>query len=130
MGAALRRARRRPLAGLLIAVAVLSSPAAAAAPVVGRAPAGGTAAPGPSGAGRPGHRAVCGLEVAGSEVTVRCHNPFPVTDRVRLHVECERWWDLDVDTAPVETGPARATRLSARCWKEPGRAWVTHEVSR
>jgi hypothetical protein len=56
-----------------------------------------------------------------------CHNPYPVSDLVRLHTECTRWWDIDGDAAPVEVGPARTVRLTGRCWKEVSSVWVTHE---
>lgn len=69
----------------------------------------------------------CRTDVVGSRVVARCHNPYPETDRVRLHVECDRWWDIDVDDAPVEAGPAQTVRLTGRCWKEVRSAWVSHE---
>ncbi|WP_425264064.1 hypothetical protein [Streptomyces silaceus] len=71
--------------------------------------------------------AECRTDIAGSRVVARCHNPYPETDRVRLHVECDRWWDIDVDDAPVEAGPAQTVRLTGRCWKEVRSVWVTHE---
>ncbi|MEU3944726.1 hypothetical protein [Streptomyces sp. NPDC029526] len=70
--------------------------------------------------------AACRIRVDGSSVTAYCHNPYPVTDRVSLHVECVRWWDLDADSAPVAAGPAQTVRLTGRCWKEVGAAWVSH----
>ena len=33
--------------------------------------------------------------------------PTPTPTGVRLHIECDRWWDLDTDGAPVEAGPRR-----------------------
>ncbi|MEU2388273.1 hypothetical protein ABZ606_27040 [Streptomyces sp. NPDC012461] len=70
--------------------------------------------------------AACRIRVDGSRVTAYCHNPYPVTDRVSLHVECVRWWDLDADSRPVAAGPAQTVRLTGRCWKEVGSAWVSH----
>ncbi|GGL82568.1 hypothetical protein GCM10010129_27900 [Streptomyces fumigatiscleroticus] len=70
--------------------------------------------------------ATCMTRVTGSRVTAHCHNPYPGTDRVSLHVECARWWDLDGDGDPVEAGPAQTVRLTGRCWKEVGSAWVSH----
>ncbi|MGC9544352.1 hypothetical protein [Streptomyces sp. UG1] len=70
--------------------------------------------------------AACRISVTGSQVTAYCHNPYPATDRVSLHVECARWWDLDSDGSPVAAGPAQTVRLTARCWKEVGSAWVSH----
>ncbi|WP_030789616.1 hypothetical protein [Streptomyces sp. NRRL S-920] len=71
--------------------------------------------------------AECRTGVAGSAVIAYCHNPYPETDRVRLHVECDQWWDIDVDSAPVEAGPAQTVRLAGRCWKEVRSAWVSHQ---
>ncbi|MFD8153629.1 hypothetical protein ACFV28_23140 [Streptomyces sp. NPDC059720] len=70
--------------------------------------------------------AACRVRVTGPEVTAYCHNPYPETDRVSLHVECVRWWDIDTDSAPVAAGPAQTVRLKGRCWKEVGGAWVSH----
>ncbi|KNE80565.1 MULTISPECIES: hypothetical protein [Streptomyces] len=134
---------RHPLATVLIAAVLLVSPvAAAAALAAGKGPAGAdgrerlsAAALRPSGRTAEGerrreYRAGCRTEIEGSQATVYCHNPYPVVDRVRLHVECEQWWDLDADTRPVEIGPAQTAELTARCWKTIGRAWVTHDVVR
>jgi hypothetical protein len=71
--------------------------------------------------------AECRTSVRGSHVVAHCHNPYVDTDRVRLHVECDRWWDLDTDGAPVDTGPATTVRLTGRCWKEVRSAWVSHQ---
>ncbi|MFE2330408.1 hypothetical protein ACFXD5_41985 [Streptomyces sp. NPDC059385] len=71
----------------------------------------------------------CDTEISGSTVTARCHNGYPQTDLVRLHVECDRWWDLDGDSAPVPVGPAGRVELTSRCWKEVRSAWVTHQRS-
>ncbi|MDQ0990124.1 hypothetical protein [Streptomyces sp. V3I7] len=70
--------------------------------------------------------AECRTAVDGSHVVAYCHNPYVGTDRVSLHIECARWWDLDTDTDPVDAGPATTVRLSGRCWKEVGSAWVSH----
>ncbi|MFJ4683623.1 hypothetical protein [Streptomyces sp. NPDC088789] len=71
--------------------------------------------------------AECRIGVDGSRVTARCHNPYPQTDRVRLHIECERWWDLDTDGAHADVRPATTVRLTGRCWKEVDSVWITHE---
>lgn len=71
--------------------------------------------------------AECRTAVRGSHVVAYCHNPYAETDRVRLHIECDRWWDLDTDGSPVEAGPAMTVRLTGRCWKEVRSAWVSHE---
>ncbi|PNG22881.1 hypothetical protein [Streptomyces cahuitamycinicus] len=70
--------------------------------------------------------AACRIRVTGSKVTAYCHNPYPETDRVSLHVECARWWDIDTDSSPVEAGPAQTVRLTGRCWKEVGDVWISH----
>ena len=71
--------------------------------------------------------AECRTAVHGSHVIAYCHNPYVDTDRVRLHIECARWWDLDTDSAPVDTGPAMTVRLTGRCWKEVGSVWISHQ---
>ncbi|MGW1555866.1 hypothetical protein ACWCQ1_05030 [Streptomyces sp. NPDC002144] len=71
--------------------------------------------------------AECRTKVTGSHVTSYCHNPYPQTDGVSLHVECERWWDLDTDSATVDAGPAMTVRLTGRCWEEVRSAWITHQ---
>lgn len=71
--------------------------------------------------------AECRTSVNGSEAVVHCHNPYPETDRVRLHVECEQWWDIDSDGVSVEAGPAQTVRLTGRCWKEIRSVWVSHQ---
>ncbi len=68
----------------------------------------------------------CRVGVTGSHVVAYCHNPYPDTDHVSLHIECDRWWDLDTDTAPVDAGPAMTVRLTGRCWEEVRSAWVDH----
>ncbi|MEU6355655.1 hypothetical protein ABZ896_41120 [Streptomyces sp. NPDC047072] len=70
--------------------------------------------------------ASCRSRVTGSRVTAYCHNPYPRTDGVRLHIECERWWDLDSDGAEVGAGPAQTVRLTGRCWKEIRAVWISH----
>ncbi|MEW2415795.1 hypothetical protein AB0953_19025 [Streptomyces sp. NPDC046866] len=69
----------------------------------------------------------CETVIEGSQVLANCHNGYPETDLVRLHVECDRWWDLDSDPAPVPVGPAGRVELVGRCWKEVRSAWVTHQ---
>ncbi|MBQ1093979.1 hypothetical protein [Streptomyces sp. B93] len=71
--------------------------------------------------------AECRTKVHGSHVIAHCHNPYVDTDRLRLHIECRRWWDLDTDSAPVDAGPATTVRITGRCWKEVGSAWVSHQ---
>ncbi|MFF1414981.1 hypothetical protein ACFVX6_35320 [Streptomyces sp. NPDC058289] len=69
----------------------------------------------------------CDTEINGSQVLAFCHNAYPQTDLVRLHVECDRWWDVDGDGAAVAVGPAGRVELSGRCWKEVRSAWVSHQ---
>ncbi|MEU9253232.1 hypothetical protein AB0D66_15445 [Streptomyces sp. NPDC048270] len=69
----------------------------------------------------------CDTEISGSTVTAHCHNRYPQTDLVRLHVECDRWWDVDGDGAAVAVGPAGRVELAGRCWKEVRSAWVSHQ---
>ncbi|MFD4988256.1 hypothetical protein [Streptomyces sp. NPDC058374] len=68
----------------------------------------------------------CRLATEGAEVTGSCHNPYPETDQVRLHVRCAAWWDIDTDGPPREVGPARTVELSGRCWQAVHAAWVSH----
>ncbi|MEU9013482.1 hypothetical protein AB0D12_27710 [Streptomyces sp. NPDC048479] len=75
-------------------------------------------------------KADCRTVVDGSRAIAYCHNPYPQTDRVRLHIECERWWDVDADSAPVEIGPAGYAELTDRCWKEVSTVWVSHQPLR
>ncbi|MEG3631498.1 hypothetical protein [Streptomyces poriticola] len=72
----------------------------------------------------------CRVRIKGSRVTAYCHNPYPEPDRVSLHVECARWWDVDSDSTPVTAGPAQTVRLDGRCWKEVRTAWVSHRRER
>jgi hypothetical protein len=71
--------------------------------------------------------AACRTALHGSHVVAYCHNPYVDTDRVRLHIECARWWDIDTDSAPVDTGPAMTVRLTGRCWKEVRSVWISHQ---
>ena len=71
--------------------------------------------------------AECRIMVDGSYVIAYCHNPYPEVDRVGLHIECERWWDIDSDGARLTAGPAQTVRLTGRCWKEIRSAWVSHQ---
>ncbi|MEV6319160.1 hypothetical protein [Streptomyces sp. NPDC051776] len=73
--------------------------------------------------------ATCRTYVHGSRATVSCHNPYTANDAVQLHIECERWWDPDIDTEPAEAGPAETVEMTGRCWMEIRRAWVTHHRS-
>ncbi|MET9542741.1 hypothetical protein ABZY16_35485 [Streptomyces sp. NPDC006553] len=105
------------LTGIAVAAEVRAAPAPAEEP-----PVTAPAAEEPENFG-----ASCRTVVQGSTVTAHCQNPYPRTDRVRLHVECERWWDIDSDSAPVEVGPADYGELTGRCWKEVRSAWITHQ---
>lgn len=79
-------------------------------------------------AGRPDpFGAACHSGVFGSQVIGYCFNPYADADRVRMHIECERWWDIDSDGAPVEVGPAQTVRLTGRCWKEVRTVWFSHQ---
>ncbi|RDG39698.1 hypothetical protein DVH02_02520 [Streptomyces corynorhini] len=78
-------------------------------------------------ASRAASHSTCLTTLAGSHVTALCHNPYPETDLVQLHVRCARWWDVAADGARVEVGAAHRVRLADRCWKEVREAWVTHE---
>ncbi|MEE1765778.1 MULTISPECIES: hypothetical protein [unclassified Streptomyces] len=71
--------------------------------------------------------AACHSTVTGSQVVGYCFNPHAAVDHVRLHIECARWWDLDSDSAAVETAPARTVRLTGRCWKEVRSVWFSHQ---
>ncbi|MFE3162430.1 hypothetical protein [Streptomyces sp. NPDC059224] len=81
-----------------------------------------------------GHRAApelfgasCRTTVRGSHVVAYCHNPYVDTDRVRLHIECAEWWDIDTDGSPVDTGPAMTVRLTGRCWQDVRSVWISHQ---
>jgi hypothetical protein len=74
--------------------------------------------------------ATCRNRITGSRVIAYCHNPYPLADRVSLHIECDRWWDLDSDGAAVVAGPAQTVRLTGRCWKEVRSVWVSHRKQR
>lgn len=118
----LRTAQRRAvaLAALLAAVPVsLAVPSVVRAATAPEEPAR-PAPPEPFGA-------ECRTSVLGSHVIAYCHNPYPDTDRVRLHTQCVRWWDIAADAAPVAVAPAQTVRLTDRCWKEVRAVWVTHE---
>ncbi|MFE2582196.1 hypothetical protein [Streptomyces sp. NPDC059378] len=71
--------------------------------------------------------AECRITVDGSHVVAYCHNPYADIDRVALHVECDRWWDLDVDGPAIDTGPAMTVRLVGRCWMEVRSVWISHQ---
>ncbi|MFF0163926.1 hypothetical protein ACFYRY_41520 [Streptomyces sp. NPDC005263] len=70
--------------------------------------------------------ATCRSRITGSRVTAYCHNPYVPVDLVGLHIECDRWWDIDGDGAEVAAGPAQTVRLTGRCWKEVRSVWVSH----
>ncbi|MFD7611779.1 hypothetical protein [Streptomyces sp. NPDC059828] len=68
----------------------------------------------------------CDVVVQGSRATAYCRNSYLDTDRVQLHVECARWWDIDADSDPVDVTPTAYATLTERCWMEIGNAWVSH----
>ncbi|MBX9393552.1 hypothetical protein K4749_08080 [Streptomyces sp. TRM72054] len=109
----------RCLASVTVAVALVLSAPYDAMPHA-RAGAGDAKAPPPFGA-------ACRTRIEGSHVVAHCHNPYVDVDRVRLHIECDRWWDLDTDSAPVDTEPAMTVRLTGRCWKEVRSVWISHQ---
>ncbi|EGX59116.1 hypothetical protein SZN_14371 [Streptomyces zinciresistens K42] len=120
----------RRLASTTVAVALVLPVSGAAIAHARVHPAGASPQRGaPAKAGEP-FGAACRIRVAGSQVTADCHNPYPRTDSVTLHVECTRWWDLDSDGTAVKAGPAQTVRLSGRCWKEVESAWVSHRKAR
>ncbi|MEV5137345.1 hypothetical protein AB0K71_18410 [Streptomyces syringium] len=104
------RAPIRRTAALLLTAAAL---AGSLAPMAAAAPA------------EP-QEAECRTRIHGSHATAVCFNGHARPDRVQLHVECARWWDPDMDTAPVTVDPARHASLAQRCWLEIRHAWVTH----
>lgn len=119
----MRSTRRRTWALLAAPVAVLAflAPIGLRAVVTGGGQTGSNeSVPDPSGS-------ECRTSVEGSRVVAYCHNPYPSTDRVQLHTECGRWWDVDADSSPVDVGPGRTVRLDDRCWKEVASSWITHE---
>lgn len=61
--------------------------------------------------------AACRSTVTGSQVIAHCYNPYVAVDRVRLHIECARWWDIDSDSAAVATA-AGADRTAHRALLE------------
>ncbi|WP_199550444.1 hypothetical protein [Streptomyces sp. N35] len=89
----------------------------------GTAPTPAAAEPAPP--GRP-FGSACRTAVEGGRGTAYCHNPYPPADHVRLHIECDRWWDIDSDAVAVAAEPALTVRLTGRCWKEVRSAWVSH----
>ncbi|MFI9805529.1 hypothetical protein ACIHEJ_14360 [Streptomyces sp. NPDC052301] len=112
----------RSLAPVTLAVALVLSLPYDAMPHA-RVSDGSPAVPNPFGA-------ACRTTVHGSHVTAYCHNPYVDTDRVRLHIECARWWDIDTDSAPADTEPAMTVRLTGRCWKEVRSVWISHQKVR
>ncbi|WP_405611485.1 hypothetical protein [Streptomyces sp. NBC_00076] len=70
--------------------------------------------------------ATCHSRITGSRVSAYCHNPYVPVDLVSLHIECDRWWDIDTDGAALAAGPAQTVRLTGRCWKEVRSVWVSH----
>ncbi|MEU8529565.1 MULTISPECIES: hypothetical protein [Streptomyces] len=116
------RAKHRRAVGVSSAAVLLAGTATVLAEV--------RAAPAVPAERPPAYEASCSTTVEGSRVTAYCHNPYPRTDRVRLHVECEKWWDVDTDSAPVDVGPTAYAELTGRCWKDVRTAWLTHQPER
>jgi hypothetical protein len=117
-------------AALLVVAAGLPTIAIALAVPVPSAPARDDGEPSYQ-ARRPGERptaAECRTAVDGSRATAVCHNPNPGTDRIQLHIDCDRWWDLDVDARTVEVGPGQTVELADRCWAGIRQAWVSHRI--
>ncbi|MGW2178794.1 hypothetical protein ACWCXX_12045 [Streptomyces sp. NPDC001732] len=121
----MRSTRRRTWALLTASVAVAALAVPMGISMAGRVGAG---APAPAATGPEPAGAECRTSIRGSRVVAYCHNPYPSTDRVQLHTECRRWWDIDADAAPVDVAPGRTVRLDDRCWKEIGAVWITHRV--
>ncbi|MEU2509955.1 hypothetical protein ABZ621_35390 [Streptomyces sp. NPDC007863] len=121
------RALHRGFAAHASVAALLLGTAVAAEVHAAPAPAEEPAVTAPAAAAPEDFGAACHTVVEGTRVTAHCRNPYPRTDRIRLHVECDPWWDLDTDSAPVDVAPADHATLTARCWKEVRSAWVTHE---
>ncbi|MEU2249761.1 hypothetical protein [Streptomyces sp. NPDC019224] len=120
----MRGTRRRTRSLLVASVVVAGLFVPGGLYAAGRVGAVDAAAPSEPGAGPSG--AECRTSVKGSRVVAYCHNPYPFTDRVQLHTECARWWDVDADSKPVDVRPGRTVRLDDRCWKEVRSVWVTH----
>ncbi|MFM9367090.1 hypothetical protein [Streptomyces sp. Da 82-17] len=123
----MRRPRPFPsaLAGLALLVSLpVALPTEAVSQPASR-PASASAS-GPSAQPQRPFGAKCRTQRSGSQVVAYCHNPYPEADRVALHIECRRWWDIDTDTARVTAGPAMTVRLAGRCWKEIDAVWVSH----
>ncbi|MFG3493390.1 hypothetical protein [Streptomyces sp. NPDC047928] len=118
-----RRAAALAAISVLTTGLTLTAPAGAAAGT-----GGGAAAPEADRDRQGGWAATCRTSVEGSRVIAHCHNPYPRTDRVQLHVECERWWDIDADSEPVDLGPTAYAELSERCWKEVRAVWISHQA--
>ncbi|MEH0422235.1 hypothetical protein [Streptomyces sp. B21-083] len=112
----------RGFAPLLVAVALITTLPYEAVPAVSHARVDGRQGERPEPFG-----STCYTRVTGSKVTAYCHNPYVAADRVWLHIECDRWWDLDSDGSAVEAGPAQTVRLTGRCWKEVRSVWVSHQ---
>ncbi len=121
------RALHRGFAAHASVAALLLGTAVAAEVHAAPAPAEEIAVTVPAAEGPEDFGASCHTVVEGSRVTAHCRNPYPRTDRIRLHVECDPWWDLDADSAPVDVAPADHATVTARCWKDVRAAWVTHE---
>ncbi|MFE7056623.1 hypothetical protein ACFVAO_15610 [Streptomyces californicus] len=112
-----------PLAAAALAVPLGVHAATGADSATGDSAGSGTGAepPEPEPAG-----SECRTSVEDSRVVAYCHNPYPSVDLVRLHTECDRWWDVDADGESIAVEPGRTVRLEDRCWKEVATAWVSH----
>ncbi|MGW2634195.1 hypothetical protein ACWC2K_33435 [Streptomyces chattanoogensis] len=72
-------------------------------------------------------RARCRTAVVGSTGVARCFNPNGTISRIRLHIECGRWYDPDVDTRAAAVGPAERITVTGHCWQEIEDLWVSQE---
>ncbi|MEU3607379.1 hypothetical protein AB0E83_18335 [Streptomyces sp. NPDC035033] len=121
------RALHRGFAAHASVAALLLGTAVAAEVHAAPAPAEEITATVPSAGAPEDFGASCHTVVEGTRVTAHCRNTYPRPDRIRLHVECDPWWDVDADSAPVDVLPADHATLTARCWKRVRAAWITHE---
>ncbi|MFG2893183.1 hypothetical protein [Streptomyces sp. NPDC048248] len=109
------RRRTAALTITLAALAGVTAPAARAVPPVG------------SDDPQEVPHAQCRTTVVRSTATATCFNPHGNISRVRLHIECKRWYDPDVDSLAEAVGPAQRVTLSGRCWQEIEDIWVSHD---
>ncbi|MFF4215952.1 hypothetical protein [Streptomyces nondiastaticus] len=121
------RSPLRRTTALLFAAAALAGSTAPVSPPAAAAPSAAPAAV-PAAVPAGTRHAECRTRVHGSHATAHCFNGNATTDHVQLHVECVRWWDPDMDTAPAAVGPAGHVSLAQRCWLGIRHAWVTHRA--